>query len=180
MKKDVFINPVIGDRATFLKLSENTGHRFSLIEIDLVAGGGNTLHYHNAFSETFTVLNGELAVQVNKEIKVLQPGESFTVPPRVLHCFSNKTKQPATFHVTITPGHTGFENGIKIAYGLAADGLTNKKSIPKNFTYLALLFTMSDGNIPGLFSLMTPLLRWAANRARKRGIEQELINRYCN
>jgi|GEM_PF-5135602 len=44
MKKDVFINPVIGEKATFLKLSEDTGHQFSLIEIDLVAGGGNTLH----------------------------------------------------------------------------------------------------------------------------------------
>jgi len=39
---------------------------------------------------------------------------------------------------------------------------------------------MSDGNMPGLFSLMTPLLKWSANRAGKKGIEQELINRYCN
>jgi len=89
---------------------------------------------HSAFSETFTVVTGESTVQVNKEIKVLQRGETITVPPGVLHCFSNKTMQPATFHVTITPGHTGFENDIKIAYGLAADGLTNKKVYLKTLT----------------------------------------------
>ncbi len=66
-----------------------------------------------------------------------------------------------------------------IAYGLARDGKCNKNSIPKDIKHTALLFDMSGGRIPGIMSLIMPLLRRIANRARKKGLETELIEKYC-
>jgi hypothetical protein len=51
---------------------------------------------------------------------------------------------------------------LRILYGLAADGLTNNKSIPKNLTHTALLINMSDMNAPGFLTWIFPLLRWIA------------------
>ena len=56
MDKRVFENPVIGDRVTFLKSSEETNGAYTLLEIELIAKGGNALHYNRSFSETFTAV----------------------------------------------------------------------------------------------------------------------------
>lgn len=83
------------------------------------------------------------------------------------------------FTVELRPGHAGFENSLKIAYGLAKDGLTNNKSIPKSLSHLAVLADIG-GTVPGgIFSKLMPLLRWQAGRARKKGIEKMLIEKYC-
>jgi hypothetical protein len=83
------------------------------------------------------------------------------------------------FHVTLQPGHTGIENFIKIIYGLAADGLTDKKGKPKNFAHLSIALQMSDTNAPGWMSLLSPVIRGAARRAKKNGTEKWLSDRYC-
>jgi hypothetical protein len=39
---------------------------------------------------------------------------------------------------------------------------------------------MSQSYLGGFFSLIKPVLKFVAARARKKGTEKELINRYCN
>jgi quercetin dioxygenase-like cupin family protein len=175
----MYQNPVIGDKAVFLRTSRETGGSFTLLEVELVPGGGNTLHFHTAVSETFTPVQGELQLQSGNEWKVVKPGESLTVPSGTVHCFRNPAGHPVKFQVELRPGHEGFENSLKIAYGLAAEGLTDRRSIPKNFSHLALLMTMSDTYPTGIFSLLTPILQWKARQARKRGVEKELLHKYC-
>ena len=60
MKKRTFFNPVINDTATFLETCEETNGKHSLIEIELYKSNGPPLHYHNAFSEKFEVVEGKL------------------------------------------------------------------------------------------------------------------------
>ncbi|MBD0276776.1 MAG: cupin domain-containing protein [Flavisolibacter sp.] len=179
MDKRVFENPVIGDRVTFLKTAEETNGAYTLLEIDLVPKGGNALHYHRSFSETFTAVEGELGVQAGNEHKVLTPGASYTIAPMLVHRFYNAGDKPIRFQVELRPGHTGFENSMKIAYGLARDGLTDKKSVPKKFSHMALLITMSDTNVPGLLSLLMPLFKWKAKQAHTKRVYSELIEKYC-
>jgi len=176
----IFENPVIGDKVTYLKISEETNGEYGMAEVELVPGGGNFLHYHKAFAETFTAIKGNLTLQLNKAERILKPGESFTVQPDTLHLFKNKTRAKIIFRVEVRPGHTGFENGIKIVYGLARDGMVTKKGAPKKLLHLAVIVAMSDINRPGVFALLEPIFKWLAKRARKKGIEQELIDRYCN
>ena len=173
-------NPVIGDKIVFLRTSRETDGAYTLIELELAPGGGNTLHTHRTFTETFIPLEGKLEVQCGRERRVIEPGEFFTVPVGATHCFRNPTNGPIKFQVKLESGHQGFENSVKIAYGLATEGLTDHRSIPRNFAHLALLATMSDTYPTGIFSLLMPVLRWKARQARRLGIEQKLMNRYCH
>ena len=60
MEKRTFANPAINDAATFIKTSAETNGEYTLMEIDLGKSDGPPLHYHNAFSEKFQVLDGIL------------------------------------------------------------------------------------------------------------------------
>jgi mannose-6-phosphate isomerase-like protein (cupin superfamily) len=177
--KRTIVNPIIRDIATFVQTAKESGSKVSEIEIVLMPGGGNTLHYHKTYSETFIADDGDLGLKLKDEEKVLKPGESYTVKPMELHAFFNPTDRRIKFKIKIEPGHEGFENSLRILYGLAADGLTNSKSIPKNLTHTALLINMSDMNAPGFLTWIFPLLRWIAKGAKARREEQRLIRQYC-
>jgi quercetin dioxygenase-like cupin family protein len=178
MKK--YINPALNDSATFIKTSLETNGAFTLMEIELGKSDGPPLHFHRSFSEEFSVKEGVLYLQVGKERKKLKVGESVVVPAGQTHRFYNESNENVRFHITLVPGHTGMENFIKIFYGLAADGLTDKKGKPKSFSHLAVALTISDSNAPGLMSLLSPVIRSAARRARKNGTEKWLLDTYCN
>jgi quercetin dioxygenase-like cupin family protein len=172
-------NPVQEDYATFLQTSAQTNGERTLIEIELAPGGGNLPHYHRAFAESFEVLEGELQLQLGKQKHFLKPRESATAPAGTLHCFSNPTTQQTRLLVELRPGHAGLEQALQIGYGLAADGKTNQASLPTNLYHLAVLFALGESIVPGVFALLTPVFRFLAARARKQGIEQELISTYC-
>ncbi len=144
-------------------------------------GGGNPLHYHKTYSETFTAIDGELGLKLgNKETKILKPGETYTVEPLALHSFFNPIDREIKFGIKVTPGNENFENMLRIAYGLTTDGLTNKKGIPKSLTHLSVILCLGDTNLPGLFSYIFPFFQWLANKAKTNGEEQKLLDKYCN
>lgn len=176
--RKVYVNPVIGDKVIFLENSKDTGGTRTLVHIELAACGGNTLHIHEDFAETFIVIEGSLKVRVGNEHKVLQQGDVYTVPPKTPHYFQNPTDGPVQFQVRLEPGHEGFEQGLKIAYGLARDGLTDKKSMPKKFSHMALLITLTGTAPTGVFAWLMPIFRWKAAKARKKGILTALIEKY--
>lgn len=177
MKKRVFYNPVIGDKATLVKTSDDTNGEYTLMEIEVMPGGGNAVHVHETYSENFTVLEGRLTVSLNGLNRDLEPGESKTIPPNSPHCFSNYSNAPVKFLVEFRPAQPGFEKAIAIGYGLAADGLVDKKSMPKNILHAAVLVVLS-GTVPtGFLKTLMPLFRLIAGFSKK--TEQQLIDKYC-
>jgi mannose-1-phosphate guanylyltransferase len=44
-----------------------------------------SLQYHNNRSEFWKVITGPVKVQLEKDVKVLQPGESLTIPKKTIH-----------------------------------------------------------------------------------------------
>lgn len=179
MEQRTFVNPAINDSATFLETSAETKGAYTLIEIVLGKSEGPPLHYHKSFSEKFECMEGILHVQVRKDIKKLNVGESVTVPAGTAHRFFNDRENLVKFNITLVPGHTGMENFIKIFYGLATDGLTDEKGKPKNFAHLAVALTISDSNAPGWMSLLSPVIRSVAKRAKRNGTEKWLLDKYC-
>lgn len=172
-------NPVQQDYVTFLETSAETNGRRTLIEIEVAPGGGTTPHYHRLFSERFEVLEGELEVQLGKSLQRLTVGQSATAEPKILHRFTNTTQQPTRFLIELLPGHTGIEQGLQIVYGLASDGKTNAKGVPTNLSHLAVVLELGDTQLPGMLRVLLPVLRLVMARARRTGIEQALIARYC-
>jgi mannose-6-phosphate isomerase-like protein (cupin superfamily) len=175
-----FSHPMQRDRATFLETSEESRGERTLVELEVAPGGGNTLHRHLAFSERFEVLEGELAVHVDGEDVVLWPGDCATAPIGSLHHFANRTDETVTATVELRPGSLGFERAIQIAYGLAEDGRVNKSGVPRNLMHLGLLAEMADSQLTGVLCVIEPALRALARRARRKGVDRELIARYCN
>jgi mannose-6-phosphate isomerase-like protein (cupin superfamily) len=172
-------NPIIGDRVTFVNTAEETNGEKTILEILLAPKGGNVLHYHTHFTETFTVIDGELKYQLGKEVFTLNPGQSATIPLYAQHRFFSTSEKPTKFLCELKPGSRNFENALRIAYGLARDGKCNNKAVPKKISYLAILFEMSQSYLVGFFSLIQPIFKFAAARARKKGIEKGLLDKYC-
>jgi quercetin dioxygenase-like cupin family protein len=145
----VIENPVIKDRITFLKTAEETNGEYLLAQLEVAPGGSNVMHYHTTFTEEFRVIDGQLNVSLNGEEKVLNVGDSALIPKMAHHRFYNVTDKYATAIVELRPARN-FEKSLRIAYGLARDGKTNEKSLPKSIWHLALLFQLGEGYIPGL------------------------------
>ena len=172
-------NPIQKDYATFLETSDETGGEHTLIEIEVAPGGGTTPHYHLTYAEHFEVISGALDVMVGGETRTLTAGEESVAPKNTLHNFHNATDRPTTFLVEFRPGHGGFEKALRVAYGLASDGLSNSKGLPKNIYHTALLFEWGEGRMPGLFGVLEPVFCLLAKRARRKGIDKDLERRYC-
>ena len=171
-------NPVQRDRVVFLKTAAETDGAYTLVDMEVAPGGGNVLHFHTNFSERFMVDEGVLSAQVGKRRLQLRPGESELVPARVVHRWYNESADPVRVRVELRPGNEGFEEALRIGYGLASDGLTNTRSMPKNMLYTGVLFELSDSRAAGPMRVLNPLLLRLARVARRRGVGAELRRRY--
>ena len=100
------------------------------------------------------------------------------MPARTPHCFRNDSAAPVLFQVELRPGHEGFEKALQAGYGLAADGRTNRRSVPKNLLEAAVLLEWSDMAMPGLLTVLERPLRLLARIARRRGVDRRLERRY--
>lgn len=177
MNKRVFENPLIKDKVTVLKDHRETGGEYLLVEVELAVGGGNGLHYHLDFDEEFMAVEGMLGVELGKRKLTLEPGQSAIAPRMQVHRFFNPGNTPIRFQVKLTPA-SRFIEGLSIAYGLAEDGFTNKKGIPKNFDHLAVLLELSGTRLTGWMRLIEPLILRRAKKARSKGVEKELLEKY--
>ncbi|WP_375446257.1 cupin domain-containing protein [uncultured Fibrella sp.] len=173
-------NPVLKDEVVFIETSQESNGRHSLVEVLLSPGGGNPLHYHREFAEEFVCLEGELSVQLDKEIIRLKVGESATVPVHRLHRFFNQSAEPCRFECRITPGFPGFEQFLQIVYGLAHDGQVNRQAMPKNPFALGYVILISGTYMSGLMAALQPALTWLGRQAVKRGIGSTLQQRYVS
>lgn len=173
----VIHNPVQRDSVTFLETCDETRGRRTVVELAVAPGGGNVLHTHRSYSERFEVLDGALGVQVGRRVLTLGAGESGTAPAGVPHRWFNAGTRPARVLVTLTAGHEGFEQALRVAYGLARDGLADRRGIPRRVAHAAVLLALSDTEPSGPARLAAPLLRAMARRSR--GVERELVARYC-
>jgi quercetin dioxygenase-like cupin family protein len=178
MEKRIFENPLIKDKVTLLETSRETNGAYTFVEVELLPGGKNEAHYHTAFSEEFIPVEGNLGITTNKKNTVLKPGQKIKISPGQVHNFYNPENRSIRFRAKLIPGHEGFENGLKIAYGLASDNKTNKKGIPSDINHLAILMKFMDTGIPGILSFLRPFFVWQAKRAIKKGIDKELMEKY--
>lgn len=177
--KKVFYNPKVKDKVTVLKTSDDTNGDHILVEVELAPGGGTPKHYHTSFNETFIPVEGTLGVDVGRKQLRLHGTETATAHKKEIHRFYNPGKETIRFQVKIFPVERRFLESLCIGYGLADDGLTNDKGIPKKFDHLAVLMEHADSRFTGFLALIEPVLLRRARKARKKGVMEELLNRYC-
>jgi quercetin dioxygenase-like cupin family protein len=171
-------NPLQKDYVTFLQTSEDTKGSYTLVEVELAPKGGVGIHYHKTYSELFHCLEGNLKVQLAKQIHLLKDGMRAEASPAIPHRFFNDSDKSCKFQVKITPACRGFEESLQIAYGLARDGKTRNNGFPKDKLALAWLFMISESNLPGWRSIFEWILIKQAKAAIKKGIDKQLREKY--
>jgi mannose-6-phosphate isomerase-like protein (cupin superfamily) len=92
-----------GSHLTLKAVGADTEQAFALMEYVLAPGGGAGLHSHGREDESFSVLAGELAVQLGEEALVVTPGEFLRIPRGTRHAFINRGPDPLTALVMLTP-----------------------------------------------------------------------------
>jgi quercetin dioxygenase-like cupin family protein len=85
---------LVGDTYTILIRGEDTGGRYTLIDMHVPPKGGPPPHRHD-FEEMFTVLEGEVSATFRGETVVLRAGETVNVPANAPHSFTNAGTAPA-------------------------------------------------------------------------------------
>lgn len=178
MKNRVHDNPVLGIKTEFIELFEETQGKRTVAESVIKPGKGIPVHYHHEFTEYYEVLEGELKLQVGKEIKTLKQGDFCLVPLNTNHRYFNTGEKPAKFKVVIQPGNFGSQLLIATLDGLARDGKVNRRGLPKNWLIFGYLSVAAGSNVPGVMSLLQPLLNWLYKLAVKKGIDKQLLSRY--
>jgi mannose-6-phosphate isomerase-like protein (cupin superfamily) len=171
-------NPVQRDAATFLETSQETSGARTLAELEIAPGGKVTPHYHLSYSERFNVLEGHLTVEIDSVRHELNPGEEAVAAARSVHAWSNPGEDRSVVRIELRPGSPGFEKGLRVAYGLAADGLVRKNGVPRNPLHASLVLEMGEVRLPGGYAALERLLGLLARVARWRGVDRELERRY--
>lgn len=171
-------NPVLGDAATILESAADNGGRRTLLEIEVAPGGGTHAHVHHAFAEHFRAIEGVVTVYADGVRCDLKPGGEAIARVGAVHAFRNETDAPIRLEVELRPGHVGFEEALVILYGLARDGLVRKDSSPRSLLQTAALVELSDTSFAGPMRLLEHPLRSLAERARRRGVLDDLRARY--
>ena len=173
------INPIIGEEIIFHTTSRQSSGEKTLMEVTLSPKGGNPLHYHKRFSEKFTIINGELNVQIGKSLNKLKEGDTITANINERHRFFNTSGKITKFYCELVPASEGFENVLRIGFGLARDGFAAKNGLPKSIRHMAISMNMGEGYFIGLFSIFEKIFRKLAKTEKSKKIEAELIEKYC-
>jgi quercetin dioxygenase-like cupin family protein len=174
------VNTATGEKVTYLETSEETHGARSRLEIEAKPGGGVPVHQHADHDEFIEVLAGEIEVELEGKTRRFGPGEHVLIARGTTHRWCNPSRdRDLTFRGAMTPGHPDFELFLRVYYGLGRDGELAKNKLPRRFEDLALLGDLDPSIFVGVKRLLRPLMRWTAARARKRGREAELLQRYA-
>jgi quercetin dioxygenase-like cupin family protein len=132
-KGQTLVNPVTGERMTFLETAAET--RGDRVVIELHADPGASVaaaHVHPGQWETFDVVAGTLGAKVAGRTLEAVPGQTVGVAPGVSHTWWNAGDDELVFRCAISPA-LQFESLIETMFSLAADGKTNAKGMPNPF-----------------------------------------------
>jgi len=179
MDNQTIQNKLTGEQITFLESVKDNGGVRSVLKFKVEPKANVPLHYHNSFDEKFEVVDGELSVVTGKTKVKLKKGETATAYKTVRHRYLNESSDVTEFLVTISPGNLHVENMFKIYCGLANDGQSNKQGIPKSPFVMGLMMELGESRLTGWMTLASPLLKWLAGSARKKGIDKILYDKYC-
>jgi len=132
-KGQTLVNPITGERMTFIETAADTDGERVVIELSADPGGAvAAAHVHPSQWETFTVVSGILGAKVAGAKAELAPGQTLGVAPGVAHSWWNAGDDQLVFRCEIRPA-LQFESLIETMFSLAIDGKTNQKGMPNPF-----------------------------------------------
>jgi quercetin dioxygenase-like cupin family protein len=174
-------NPVTGDRVEFLT-SPLSGEAGPLVFRTTLApyAKGSPLHRHRGIAETFTVESGPFTfLDPSGKALEMEAGDKVEVAAGVAHGFRNETRHPVVFLTSATPG-VGFEKFLRVMFGLAEEGRTDRNGMPRDPRALALALVYAELVLAGgPEAFQATLIKALAALGRSAGIERDLERRFA-
>jgi quercetin dioxygenase-like cupin family protein len=145
-------NDATGETLTMLESEQENGGVRQLYAVRVPPRRPSPpLHYHVAFTETFTVMEGALDFYLGRPRQrvTLRPGQSVTAEMGQPHTFANDRDEWTTFTVeTRPPG--GVVAAFQMAYAVANAGGAAKDGLPRNPIARLVFIRRSQGFLPGV------------------------------
>lgn len=76
---------------------------FMFVRCHLDPGAAHKFHFHPKMEEILYILSGKAEQWVEKEKKIMKPGDCFYVPAGVVHATFNAGKEPLHFLAILSP-----------------------------------------------------------------------------
>jgi quercetin dioxygenase-like cupin family protein len=126
----VISNPRNGFTLRFLQTAKET--KGALLEMEASYAPQSTeppVHYHPNQAEDFVILEGEMSLRMNNEVRVLKPGDRLHIPANTPHSMWNSGAISAKTNWQVRPA-LNMEHFFETTIGLAIDGKTNASGVP--------------------------------------------------
>jgi quercetin dioxygenase-like cupin family protein len=128
---EVYENRVQGDWFVVREGSEDNGGDRLVADLYIRPGGAVAgRHVHSYLTERFEVVAGTVRIHVGGRDEVARAGERVEIAPGVVHDWWNVGDDEAHVVVDVRPAER-FELMIQNLYGLANDGKTNARGVPR-------------------------------------------------
>jgi mannose-6-phosphate isomerase-like protein (cupin superfamily) len=130
------VNMKTGEILTVIESEEDNGGARQLYQVNLPPRRASPpLHYHIAFIETFTVMEGSLDFYLGLERRhrLLKRGESATAGLGELHAFANDREQPTVITVETKPAG-GVVRALQLAYRVAIAAELERMVFQQNYS----------------------------------------------
>jgi len=141
---DELRHPITGERIVWRQVARDTGG--ALLQADLFAmphASPAAAHVHPRQEERFEVVAGVLKVSIDGVETTLGPGDVAVVPPGTPHTWWNVNDAEAHIVADIRPALRS-EMFFETLFGLAADGKTDQRGLPRPLQLATLVTEFSD------------------------------------
>jgi quercetin dioxygenase-like cupin family protein len=128
---EIYENRVQGDRFFVREGGEDTGGERLVGDLYIRPGGAIAgKHVHSYITERYEVVAGTVGFHVAGRDELARLGEPVEVPPGAVHAWWNAGEDEAHVLVDVRPAER-FELMVQNLYGLANDGKSNAKGVPR-------------------------------------------------
>jgi len=159
-------NPKTGQSITFLQTAKDTNG--ALLEMRSTYNSFSKeppAHYHPIQEEDFEVLEGELTVKINGQVKTLKPGDHLHIAPNVVHAMWNNAASKTVISWKVKPAlNTEYllETGMALAQHnkTDADGTPSILQIAVMMNAFSNVFRLANPSYTLqriIFAVLTPL-----------------------
>ena len=129
-KGKIINNKKNGQQIKFIHTSDDSGGE--LLEMESLFQPHSTEpvpHYHPSQEELFTVLEGEISVRINGQVKILKQNDTLRIKKKQVHSMWNHSTSAAKVNWKVMPAldtEYFLENGV----GIANEKKTNDQGMP--------------------------------------------------
>lgn len=114
---------VVGDTYTVVLSGEDTGGRFSMIDMLVPAGSGPPPHRHD-FDESFHVVEGQIEVTFRGQTSGVSAGQTANIPANAPHSFRNSGDDTVRMLCVVSPA------GLEEFFAAVGDPVATRTSPP--------------------------------------------------